>query len=99
MALINMMESFVKAKLDCLIEGMDCCKCDECKGDMMAIALNDLPSKYVNTSTGELFSRVDSLMSQNNVDIEIAIIKAVNIVSKRPRHSMEEQNFALKAKN
>lgn len=86
MALVNMMERFVDIKLEQILQNCNCCKCDSCKEDMMAIALNYLPPKYVSTNKGELFTRVDSLVQQNSVDIDIAIIKAIEIVSKRPRH-------------
>lgn len=86
MSLVNVMETYVRNKLEEMLEKAECCKCEACKGDMMAIALNGLPAKYVNTPTGELYSRIESLTSQNMVDIEISVAKAINVVSKRPRH-------------
>ena len=54
--------------------------------DIMAIALNDVPPKYVVTDAGELFSKVRELEQQFEVDIETAIVKAAIYVSKNPKH-------------
>lgn len=86
MALINMMESFVAARLDELLRDYDCCKCESCREDMMAIALNDLPPRYVSTPKGQLFTRAGALLQQNAVDIEVALLKAIAMVGAKPRH-------------
>ncbi|NMA79126.1 MAG: late competence development ComFB family protein [Clostridiales bacterium] len=90
MALINMMEKFVQQKLDEMLESTDCCDCEDCKNDIMAVALNQLPAKYVNTAAGELFSKLDSITQQNSVDIDIALLKAINIVCRNPRHTVNQ---------
>lgn len=87
MALINMMEKFVDEKLDELLAGEKCCKCERCQEDIRAIALNKLPAKYVSTHNGELFSKLDSTIRQNSADITVAIAYAIECVSKRPSHN------------
>ena len=89
MALVNMMENFVTNKVEQLLPEYACCQCDNCKEDIIAIALNDLPPKYVSTAKGELFTRANALLQQNAVDIDIAVAKAIEIVGKRPRHILE----------
>lgn len=84
MAVVNVMESIVKDRLDVLLRDMDCCKCEKCIDDMMAIALNTLKPKYVNSRKGELFSRLDTTKYQNTIDIDVAVTKAINIVSSKP---------------
>jgi len=84
MAVINVMESVVRERLDILLRDVDCCKCDKCLDDMMAIALNALKPKYVNSHKGELFSRLDTTKYQNTIDIDVAVTKAINIVSSKP---------------
>ncbi|MGN0649379.1 MAG: late competence development ComFB family protein [Oscillospiraceae bacterium] len=86
MALINMMEGFVDETLESMLKSENCCKCERCKEDMKAIALNALPAKYVSTHNGELFSKLDSTIRQNSVDITIAIANAIACVSSRPTH-------------
>ncbi len=87
MAVINVMEDIVRERLDIFLSGMDCCQCEICKGDMMAMALNMLKPKYVNSHKGELFSRIDSSKYQNTVDIDIAVTKAIATVSSSPHRS------------
>ena len=43
------MEDVVALLLDELIKDKDICKCEHCRLDMMAIALNKLPPKYIVT--------------------------------------------------
>lgn len=86
MALVNMMERFVDDKLAAMLENENCCKCDRCLEDMKAIALNKLPAKYVSTHNGELFSKLDSTIRQNSVDLNIAVAAAIEAVSKNPSH-------------
>lgn len=89
MALINMMEKLVEDKMNELLEkNPDCCGCEQCREDIMALALNNLPAKYVSTSKGELFSKVNSVMvKQNSVDLNIAVINALEFVKGHPHHN------------
>ena len=86
MSIINVMEAFVGERLTEMLKSENCCKCERCMDDMKAIALNKLPSKYVSSHNGELFSKLDSMIRQNSVDINIAIAAAIDAVSKRPSH-------------
>lgn len=89
MALVNVMESIVDEKLKQMLKEEDCCKCDRCLEDMKAMSLNQLPSKYVSTHNGELFSKLNSLMRQNSIDINVAISYAIKVVSERPSHDVK----------
>ena len=86
MALVNMMERFVDERLNDLLDTESCCKCERCVEDMKAIALNKLPEKYVSSHNGELFSKVNSTIRQNAVDINIAVAFAIDCVAKKPSH-------------
>ncbi len=86
MALENIMESIVRDRLDKMIAEQNVCKCKQCYVDILAIALNKLPPKYVNTHKGELLVRILETTSQNLIDIDVEITKAIQIVSKNPRH-------------
>jgi len=91
MAIINVMEKIVDTKIEAYIPTSGCCGCEVCIDDIKCIALNQLPSKYVNTPKGELFSRVDQIMlRQNSVDLDFAVIKAIEIVAKNPRCKSDE---------
>lgn len=81
---VNVMEEVVKERLELFLQETDCCKCDTCKGDMMAMALNTLKPKYVNSRKGELFSKINATKIQNTVDIDVAVTKAISVVSSSP---------------
>lgn len=86
MALVNVMESIVDEKLGMMLKEENCCKCERCLEDMKAMSLNQLPSKYVSTHNGELFSKLNSLMRQNSIDINVAVSYAIKVVSGKPSH-------------
>lgn len=83
-SVVNVMEEVVKDRLEVLLKEHDCCKCDTCKGDMLAMALNTLKPKYVNSKKGELFSKLNASKMQNTVDIDVAVAKAISVVSSSP---------------
>jgi competence protein ComFB len=82
----NFMEEVIKKKIDPILNLLNVCKCEKCRLDIMAIALNDIPAKYVVTDTGELYTKLSELEQQFEVDVETAIIKAALLVSKSPKH-------------
>ena len=88
MALVNVMEQLVDYKIHDVLPNYECCFCDECVDDIKALALNKLPAKYVNSSKGELFTRIDSMMiKQHSVDIDVAVMTAIEFVCSHPRHN------------
>ena len=91
MDVINVMEDIVKERLELQLKDLDCCKCDVCIGDMMAMALNALKPKYVNSRKGELFSKIDSTKYQNTIDIDVAVSRAVVVVSSSPSASCKSK--------
>lgn len=86
----NYMEELVVKKTDDILKLMNICKCEKCRLDIMALALNELPTKYVVTDKGELFTKVRELEQQFEVDVETAIIKAAVFVGKNPKHNVAE---------
>ncbi len=90
MELHNYMENAVKRCLNKMIVKYDnICKCDKCKLDMSALALNNLPPKYIVTEKGELFTKVTEMDPQYDVDVTRELTKAIQIVSGSPRHDIE----------
>ena len=88
LSLKNHMEEVVFNRLDGLLGDMGVCKCEKCKLDVSAIALNELPPKYVVTEKGVLFSKIAELEQQFDVGVTAAIIKAAQLVAKFPRHEV-----------
>lgn len=80
------MEEIVDEKLSQMLETEKCCKCKRCLEDMKAIALNKLPSKYVSSYNGELFTKLAAVARQNSVDINVAVANAIDCVAAHPSH-------------
>lgn len=90
----NFMEDLVWEKVD---EVIDCqknlCRCEHCRYDVVALALNFLPPRYVVSHQGEMFTKVKELEQQFNIDILSAITNAAIIVSGKPRHEQGEKRI------
>ncbi|AEV68010.1 late competence development ComFB family protein [Acetivibrio clariflavus] len=82
----NYMEEIVFSSIREVLDDINVCSCDKCILDIAAIALNELPPKYIVTEKGELYSKVDSLRQQFEVDVISAIAKAAVLVKRNPRH-------------
>lgn len=81
--LVNTMESVVLEKLDSVLARMQCCKCDRCKKDIVAMALNKLPPKYMVLVEGQ---PTPDLSPQANAQVVTAMIQAILAVRAHPRH-------------
>lgn len=68
----------------------DFCTCERCKLDIMAIALNSLPTKYVVTHNGGIFTKVALEQVTGRAQISAAIGNACKIVHANPRHASGE---------
>lgn len=86
----NYMEEIVFSLIDEVLEDINVCKCDKCIQDIAAIALNDLPARYIVSKKGELYSKIDSLKQQFEVDVISAITKAAVLVKRSPRHEYDK---------
>jgi len=82
----NYMEEIVFNQIKDVLDDINVCKCEKCMLDIAAIALNDLPPKYIVTEKGELYSKINALKQQFEVDVVAAITKAAVLVKRRPRH-------------
>ncbi len=92
MAVYNVMEELVDNKIQEMLPDTDCCSCDKCLDDARALALNKLAPKYVSTSRGEVLSRLNSEKEkQYTIDINIAVLSALEFVSNHPRHDANEK--------
>lgn len=82
----NYMEEVVFNLIDGVLDDISMCKCELCVKDIAALALNSLPPKYIASEKGELYSKVNSLRNQFEVDVISAITKAAVLVKEAPRH-------------
>ena len=85
----NYMEEIVFSLIGEVLEDINVCTCDKCILDIAAIALNELPSRYIVSEKGELCSKINSLKQQFEVDVISAITKAAVLVKRNPRHEKE----------
>jgi len=80
------MEDVVSNNLEIVLEKEDICKCEKCRLDVMALALNRLPPKYVVTQKGHIYAQLEELELQFKVDVIKEIVKAIEVVRKNPQH-------------
>lgn len=82
----NYMEDVVFSLLEELIREKNVCECERCKYDIAALALNNLPPKYVVTESGEIFAKTQLLNQQFKTNAVVEILKAIEIVKNNPHH-------------
>jgi len=83
----NYMEEAVWSLIDeVLPKYPEVCQCPACRHDIAALALNQLPPRYVVREKGEIYSKTSLLESQYRADIYAALTKAILVVSEKPRH-------------
>jgi competence protein ComFB len=82
----NYMEDCILDLMEPVLDSLGACKCDNCIHDIYALALNNLPPKYVVSKKGQVYTRLSALINQFEVDIISAITNGSVIVSKSPRH-------------
>lgn len=87
MEIKNYMETVVMQKLEELLKNRpDVCRCERCRLDIMAYALNNLPPKYYVTQKGELFSKAAALDRQLETDVLKTVIQGINKIAVSPHH-------------
>jgi len=85
----NLMEEIVLQAVDELAAKQKVCNCEQCRLDMAAIALNNLPPRYVVTPRGATYARTDLLEIQKYVDVIGSVAKAIKLVKEHPRHNIK----------
>jgi len=85
---VNVTEIIAESKVDEVVAMMEACSCSKCVNDILAIALNSLPTKYVTTDVGKQYIQLNSYKKQFETDVVAALIKACQIVKESPRHEV-----------
>lgn len=83
--LYNVTEKLVLNKLDATLKKMNCCRCDRCKEDIIAIALNNLKPMYIVATKNDIKQKIHELKDMGS-EVTTEVIKAVLTVRKNPRH-------------
>jgi len=88
MAIVNIAEKIIRDNMDSVMDhkvGM--CRCETCRDDIVAYALNKLKPHYVATDKGAAITRAHFMETQFHIDLIIVLTEAVEKVSANPRHS------------
>lgn len=87
----NYMEDVVWSFLpNVLAKYPEACSCPICQHDTVAIALNNLPPRYVAREQGAIYNKLNTLEIQYRADVYAALTKAIMLVTANPRHDPEE---------
>ncbi|MGV3525666.1 MAG: late competence development ComFB family protein [Candidatus Sericytochromatia bacterium] len=83
----NLFEEFVETELNILLSRyLDLCRCGQCRSDIVALALQQLPAYYVTGTRGTLTAK-SVVWTRYMQQIMDAVTKAIHVVYKRPRSS------------
>ena len=85
MILVNLMEDIVFEKLDATLVRFNCCKCNRCKKDIAALALNRLQPRYVVMEKDDK-DRRKMVEESYGSEVTSALVQAILLVKKEPRH-------------
>lgn len=64
----------------------DLCKCEKCRLDVLAMALNNLQPLYYVSERGQVFSRLQSTYTEIKTRVLTEVLKAIRHVEKQPKH-------------
>jgi competence protein ComFB len=78
------MEDLVEEWMDKTLAQYDCCKCEKCRLDMMAMSLNKLKPHYVVARSVYTKAHYFNLAMQN--EILMAVVTSVEFIKDHPRH-------------
>lgn len=81
--LVNLAEQLVADRLDAVFEKFNCCRCDKCRRDVAALALNAIPAQYVVAAPEDLPAL---LAEADTKEIAGALVKAILYVKAHPNH-------------
>lgn len=85
MVLINLMEDLVISRLESTLMRFNCCKCNKCKKDIAAIALNKLAPRYVVIKQNDDTKKAKA-EEEFGSTVTGALVQAIMLVKKEPRH-------------
>lgn len=86
------LRNYSEEAVDNLLENIlskydDICKCEKCKLDIKAYALNLIRPKYIVSEQGEIYARViNEIDKQEIINITEQIMKGIEVVSNNPKH-------------
>ena len=85
----NLLEEEVMDKVEEVIkENDDLCDCEQCKQDIVALALNNLRPRYAGSPEGKVvLDSTDVSSVQTEMDVLRVVLEATEAVKKSPHHN------------
>lgn len=83
---INVMERIVKEKIIYYMRQFDCCTCDHCIADTVALTLNGLAPKYIVAPPAAEAALISFYTNKFISDVTVEATKACIVVKENPRH-------------
>lgn len=81
--MVNLNEYLVMQKLDDALQKFRCCRCDKCRKDAAALALNKLEPHYVVAVSERVAALAEAA---NSAEVTNAVVQSVLKVRSKPRH-------------
>ena len=82
----NVTQALVENKADKYIKMFGLCTCNRCRIDVIALALSNLPAKYVVAKPHELIPRLSMYEQKYNAAVVTQVMSACRKVLERPHH-------------
>ncbi len=82
----NVMQALVEDKADKYIKMFGLCDCNRCRIDVIALALSNLPAKYVVAKPHELIPRLSIYEQKFSASVVTQVMSACRKVLDRPHH-------------
>ena len=83
---INVMERIVSDKIIYFMRQFECCTCEKCIADTIALTLNGLPPKYIVTEPAAEAPLLSFYTNHFISEITVEATKACMTVKENPRH-------------
>jgi len=88
--LVNLMEETVLEKIDQLWKQTNYCKCEKCRMDIAAYALNRLPPRYVQSFEGKMLHQFEARTTQTDAEITAVVYQGIKVVGDEPHKNTNE---------
>ena len=82
----NLTQALVEDKAEKLMKQFGMCTCNRCKVDVTAIALSNLPAKYVAMQNRDILPLLSMYEEKYSAAVTVQVMNACRMVMKRPHH-------------
>lgn len=86
----NVMQALVEDKADKYIRMFGLCSCTRCRIDVIALALSNLPAKYVVAKPHDLIPRLSIYEQKYSAAVVTQVMSACRKVLERPHHQRQQ---------